>query len=66
MAADITVFAPPEITVTVVNGPPPVDQTAAVALLEARVAQLAADLEAATSERDAARGKIAAALAALA
>jgi hypothetical protein len=56
----------PAVTVTVIDGPPPVDQTVLVASLTAQVAALTAEVATLTVERDTATAKIAAALAALA
>ena len=55
----ITIFKPAEVTVTVIDGAPPTDQTATVAALQVQVMALEA-------ERDALQAKIAAAQAALA
>lgn len=55
----VTVFHDADITVTVIDGPPPVDQTALVATLTASLAAM-------TAERDALIAKIAAAEADLA
>jgi hypothetical protein len=57
--AQVTIFKPAEITVQVIDGNPPVDQSAEVAALQAQVQAL-------TAERDALLAKIAAAQAALA
>ncbi len=42
--ADVTVYKPAAVTVDVIDGPPPVDQTALVASLQAQVATLQASL----------------------
>jgi len=55
----MTIFKDPSITITVIDGVPPVDQSA-------QVAALTADLATRTAERDALAAKIAAAQAALA
>ncbi len=55
----MTIFKDPAITVTVIDGAPPVDQSALVASLQAQLATR-------TAERDALAAKVAAALAALA
>lgn len=57
--ADITIYKAPAITVSVIDGEPPVDQTV-------QVAELTASLVAMTAERDALAAKISAAQAALA
>lgn len=57
--ADITIFKPASVTIEVIDGPPPVDQSA-------QVAQLTGDLAVMTAQRDALVAKIAAAQAALA
>jgi len=57
--ADITIYKPAGLQVVVVDGDPPVDQSALVA-------QLQADLSAMTAARDALAAKIATAVAALA
>ena len=45
--ADITVYKPAAVTLVVVDGDPPVDQTALVASLQAQVASLQSQLTAA-------------------
>ena len=62
--ADVTIYKPANITVDVIDGTPPADQSAEVAALQAQVAQLQADLADMTAERDAAVAKIASGLAA--
>lgn len=76
----ITIFKPAEVTVTVIDGDPPTDQSATIAALQSQVTALEAERDAAVAqvtalgaERDAAlaqvaalQAKIAAALAALA
>lgn len=57
--SDITIFKPSAITVEIIDGNPPVDQSAEIAELTAQVAALQVALEAA-------QAKIAAAQAALA
>jgi hypothetical protein len=57
--AQVTIFKPAEITVQVIDGNPPTDQSAEVAALQAQVQTL-------TAERDALLVKIANAQAALA
>jgi hypothetical protein len=47
--ADITIYKPAAVTVEVVDGVPPVDQTALVAQLQAQVAALQAKIDAATA-----------------
>lgn len=64
--ADITVFKPAALTVSVIDGVPPVDQTALVASLQSQVNSLTTSLATMTSARDALAAKIAAAQAALA
>jgi hypothetical protein len=64
--ADVTIYKPAALTVQVIDGPPPVDQSALVATLQAQVASLQSSLAAATAQRDAAWAKIAAAQTALA
>lgn len=54
----ITIFKPAEVTVTVIDGDPPVDQSATVVALEA-------ERDAALAQVAALQAKIAAALAAL-
>ena len=63
--ADITIYKDPSIDVVVIDGDPPVDQSAEVAALTAQVAVLTAEVSAVTAERDVAQAKILAALAAL-
>lgn len=58
--AQVTVFKDADITVTVIAGPPPVDQTALVASLTAQVAALTEALATRTGERDALTAKLAA------
>lgn len=62
----ITVFKPAEITVSVIDGPPPVDQSAEVAALTAQVAALTGELEAVQASNADLAAKIVAAQAALA
>jgi len=57
--AQVTIFKDAAITVSVIDGVPPIDQTAEVAALTASLAAM-------TAERDAALAKIARALVALA
>jgi hypothetical protein len=64
--ADITIYKPASVTAVVIDGLPPVDQSAEVAALQAEVASLTAQVTTVTAERDALAAKIAAALAALA
>ena len=45
--ADVTVYKPANVTVQVVDGNPPVDQSALVASLQAQVAALQAKIDAA-------------------
>ena len=52
--ATVTIFKPADLTINVVDGNPPVDQTAEVAALQAQVAVLQADLASMTALRDAA------------
>jgi len=64
--ADITIFKPAAVTVTVIDGVPPVDQSAEVAALTAQVATLQSNLALSRASLATANAKIAAALAALA
>jgi hypothetical protein len=64
--ADVTIFKPATLTVSVIDGVPPIDQTALVASLQAQVVALTASLAAMTSARDALQTKITNAQAALA
>jgi uncharacterized protein YlxW (UPF0749 family) len=64
--ADITVFKPASLTVQVVDGVPPVDQSAQVAMLQAQVASLQAQVASLQSQVATLNAKIAAAQAALA
>lgn len=57
--ADVTIYKPASVTVSVIDGDPPVDQSALVAQLTAQLADM-------TSQRDALAAKITAAKAALA
>jgi hypothetical protein len=57
--AQVTVFKDADITVTVIDGPPPVDQTAEVAALTEQVATLTSTLAIRTAERDALTTKLA-------
>lgn len=47
--ADVTIYKPPGVTVTVLDGDPPVDQSAQVAALTADVAAKQAKITAATA-----------------
>jgi hypothetical protein len=64
--ADVTIFKPASLTIAVIDGVPPVDQTAEVAALTAQVAALTSSLAAMTANRDVLAAKIAAAQTALA
>lgn len=61
--AQITIFKDADVTIAVIDGPPPIDQTAVVSSLTDQVAELTATLAARTAERDALSAKIAAAVA---
>lgn len=54
----VTVFKDADVTVTVIDGPPPVDQTELVASLTAQVAELTTSLATRTQERDALTSKL--------
>jgi hypothetical protein len=45
--ADVTVYKPAGVTVDVIDGPPPVDQQALVAQLEAKIAAAIVHIDAA-------------------
>ncbi len=64
--ADVTIYKPAGVTVNVIDGDPPVDQSAEVAALQAQVTDLTTQVATVTGERDAANVKIANAQAALA
>jgi len=61
----ITIFKPAEVTVTVIDGDPPTDQSATIAALQSQVAALEVERDTAVAATVAAQAKIAAALAAL-
>lgn len=61
----ITIFKPADVTVTVIDGDPPTDQSATIAALQSQVAALEAERDTAVAATAAAQAKIAAALAAL-
>lgn len=63
--AQVDIFHDADVTVNVVVGNPPIDQTAQIAALTAQVAQLTTDLAAATALADARLVMINNALAAL-
>jgi len=54
MTADLTIFKKPGVVVQVIDGDPPVDQTALVASLNALVADQNGQIQTLTVERDAA------------
>ena len=73
MTYQVTIYKDPEVEIAVVQGQPPVDQSAQVAALTAQVATLTAQVttltaqvESTAHERDVLAGKIAAAQQALA
>lgn len=53
--ADITIYKPADVNVIIVNGDPPVDQTALVAQLQAEVASLTTTNAALQAKIDAAK-----------
>lgn len=61
--ADITVFKSASISVQVIDGVPPIDQGAEVAILTAQVATLTTSLATMTADRDAQAAKVALAIA---
>lgn len=63
---NLTIYKDPSITINVIDGVPPTDQSALVASLQSQVTVLTATLATRTAERDAALAKIAAAQADLA
>jgi hypothetical protein len=56
----ITIFKPAEVTVTVIDGDPPVDQTSLVASLQAELAAANARIDAARAAAQAAKDRDAA------
>ena len=64
--ADVTIYKPAAVTVAVVDGDPPVDQSVLVASLQAQVATLTAQVSTLTTANTALQAKITAAQAALA
>lgn len=56
--AQVTIFKDAAISIDVIDGIPPVDQTADVAALTAQVAALADSLTTRTAERDSALAKV--------
>jgi hypothetical protein len=64
--ADITLFKSPSVTVEIIDGVPPADQSAEVAALTASVGQLTTERDAANASVAVLQAKIAAAQAALA
>ena len=62
--ADITIYKPVGLEVVVIDGQPPVDQSALVAQLQNDLAAMTVARDAAAAERDALAAKIAAAIAA--
>ena len=56
--ADITLYKPAASTIVVIDGVPPVDQSALVASLTAQVASLQATLVTRTAERDSLQVKV--------
>lgn len=59
--ADVTIYKPASVTVAVIDGDPPTDQSAEIAALQAQVADLTNQLAAMTAERDALHNKVVAA-----
>jgi predicted secreted protein len=57
--ADVTIYKPATLTISVIDGNPPADQSALVASLQGQVATLTASLATATTARDAALAKVA-------
>lgn len=55
----ITIFKPAEVVVTVIDGDPPVDQSATIAALQAQVSALQADVAALQAKITAAQAALA-------
>ena len=64
--AQVTIYKPAEVTVTVIDGEPPVDQSAEVAALQSQVAELQSQVASLQAKIDAAKSHIDAAKAELA
>lgn len=57
--AQVTIYKDATVTIDVVDGPPPVDQSAQIATLTAEVATLTEQLAAANAKIDAAKAALA-------
>lgn len=64
--AQVTIYKPADIVISVIDGQPPIDQTAEVAALTAQVGALTAAVDSLKAEKAALLAKIATAQAALA